>query len=273
MGLAEQALGRWIDGEAHLARALEAGQDPWIAKYRGTLESSRAEIGKHLGSLYVTGGPEGAELRLDGQPVGTLPLRRPLRLPLGTFSLEASVGGHVVVARAVSIAAGLTAHEDLSAPAAAPASPAAAPAPVAVSTRESARDEGPPEAASGRRRLAWVAVGGAVALAAAGGVVLFLGNRDARSYNTTCAAGDCAGLSRREGSASMRRRRRRARRGGRARREGRVALPVGADTPERGASRGLRARARPLGRRLRAPLLSAYSMMGAPFDELFAARS
>jgi len=198
MGLAEQALGRWIDGEAHLARALEAGQDPWIAKYRGTLETSRAEIGKHLGSLYVTGGPEGAELRLDGQPVGTLPLRRPVRLPVGTFALEASVGGHVVVARAVSIAAGVTAHEDLSAPAApASPSPASAAAPVIVTSREGARDEGPPEASSGRRRLAWIAAGGAVAVAAAGGVVLFLGNRDARSYNTMCGestSGTCSDL-------------------------------------------------------------------------------
>lgn len=73
MGLAEQALGRWIDGEAHLTKALEGAQESWIAKYRETLEGSRAEIAKHVGSLAVTGGPDGAELRVDGQPVGTLP--------------------------------------------------------------------------------------------------------------------------------------------------------------------------------------------------------
>jgi hypothetical protein len=195
MGLAEQALGRWIDGEAHLARALEA-DDPWIAKYRGTLESSRAEIGRHLGSLFVTGGPEGAELRVDGQVVGTLPLRRPLRLPLGTFALEASVGGHVVVARAVSIAAGITAHEDLSAPGA-PASPAPAAPSAALSARETARvDDGVADDGAGHRRLAWLAAGGAVVLAAAGGVVLALGDHDAHSYNASCPGGqvDCADL-------------------------------------------------------------------------------
>ena len=66
MGLAEQALGRRIDGEAHLTKALEAAQDSWIAKYREALEGSRAEIAKHLGSLPVTGGPDGAEFASTG---------------------------------------------------------------------------------------------------------------------------------------------------------------------------------------------------------------
>jgi hypothetical protein len=201
MGLAEQALGRWIDGEAHLSRALEA-DDPWIAKYRGTLESSRAEIGRHLGSLFVTGGPEGAELRIDGQAAGTLPLRRPLRLPLGTFALEASVGGHIVIARAVSIAAGITAHEDLSAPATtASPTPTAATSPAArsatLSSGDAAHDDdGAGVDDDGRRRLAWLTTGGAVAFAAAGGVVLALGNHDAHSYNASCPGGqvDCADL-------------------------------------------------------------------------------
>jgi hypothetical protein len=196
MGLAEQALGRWVDGEAHLARALEAAQDPWIGKYRATLEGSRAEMGKHLGSLSVTGGPAGAELRLDGRPAGTLPLRRTLRLPLGTFSLEASVEGRVVVARAVNIVAGITTHEDLS-PAAppsnvTPAPPvAAAPPAASVATSEvRARDEATPGAGTERRPLAWIAAGGAVAFAGAGAALLYLGNRSASEYGT-CTTGDC----------------------------------------------------------------------------------
>src|SRR5260221_25029 len=38
IGLAEQALGRWADAEAHLLTALEAVSDPWIDKYRTPLE-------------------------------------------------------------------------------------------------------------------------------------------------------------------------------------------------------------------------------------------
>jgi hypothetical protein len=100
-----------------------------------------------------------------------------------------------VVARAVSIAAGLTSHEDLSAPAATPVAPTSTATPVAVTTREGVRGEGPPDAAAGRKRLAWFAAGGAVAVAAAGGVVLFLGNRDASSFNTTCADSSRSGCA------------------------------------------------------------------------------
>ena len=181
LGLAEQALGRWIDGEAHIIKALEAEQDPWISKYRETLEGSRAEIAKHLGSLSVTGGPAGAELRIDGQPVGALPLRRTLRLPLGTFALEATEGGHVVVARAVSIVAGMTTREDLSgpAPATGPVVPAARPA------NAGPREGDDPEARAGvgRRTLAWAAAGGALVLAGAGGALLAFGDRNADTHN------------------------------------------------------------------------------------------
>jgi tetratricopeptide (TPR) repeat protein len=197
MGLAEQALGRWIDGEAHLARALEAAQDPWISKYRGTLEGSRVEIGKHLGSLSVTGGPDGAELRVDGRPVGTLPLRRTLRLPLGTFTLEASVAGHVTVARAVSIVAGMTTHEELST--AAPASPPIAVQPASTSDTRPGDDGG--RAGVERGHLAWVAAGGAVALVGAGAALLYFGNRNASEYQTGAClmTGTCESLKTRGG--------------------------------------------------------------------------
>src|SRR5688572_26126191 len=49
IGLAEQALGRWIDADLHLGEALSAGDDPWIVKNRGALEGARALVEKHLG--------------------------------------------------------------------------------------------------------------------------------------------------------------------------------------------------------------------------------
>jgi hypothetical protein len=194
MGLAEQALARWVDGEAHLARALEAAQDPWISKYRGTLEGSRAEIGKHLGSLSVTGGPDGAELRVDGRPVGNLPLRRTLRLPLGAFTLEASVAGHIVVARAASIVAGITTHEDLSI--ASPAPPVA----IQQGSTSDARpgDDGGSGGGLERWHLAWIAAGGGVALVGTGAALLYFGNRNATEYGT-CTTGDCESLKTRGG--------------------------------------------------------------------------
>ena len=194
-GHAAPALGRWIDGEAHIIKALEAADDPWISKYRETLEGSRAEIAKHLGSLSVAGGPDGAEHRIDGQPVGALPLRRTHRLPLGTFAHEASQGGHVVVARAVSIVAGMTTREDLSGPAA--ASVTAPSTVIATNAGPSEGDDATAGAGLERRTLAWMATGGALALAGAGGALLYLGNHNADAYNSGSCSGPCASLQRR----------------------------------------------------------------------------
>jgi hypothetical protein len=180
MGLAEQGLGRWVDAEAHLGKALEAAQDPWIAKYHETLEASRAEIARHLGSLSVTGGPNGGELRIDGQPVGALPLRRTLRLPTGTYALELSAGGHVVASRTVSIASGLTTQEDLSPPS----------TPAAVTRSVSDSNQTPPPA-GGRRKWAWITAGTAVGLGAAGGVGLLIGENEVEKFNGS----NCRGMT------------------------------------------------------------------------------
>src|SRR3954471_17668689 len=42
VALAEQALGRWIDAQTHLSRALSQGGDPWIAAKASLLRQALA---------------------------------------------------------------------------------------------------------------------------------------------------------------------------------------------------------------------------------------
>jgi hypothetical protein len=187
MGLAEQALGRWVDGEAHLVKALEAAQDPWIGKYRETLQSSRGEIARHLGWLLVTGGPSGAQLRLDGRLAGTLPLDRPLRLPAATITLDAIADGHVLATRTVTVQPGETANEDLRPPAASATAPPAVPRAAGLAASGGSPTDltaSPKRATGDHRTLAWISTGTAVAAAITGGALLYLGNRDASEYNS-----------------------------------------------------------------------------------------
>jgi tetratricopeptide (TPR) repeat protein len=170
MGLAEHALGRWVDAETHIRKALEAAQDPWIAKYRGTLEESRARIAEHLGTLVPSGGPDGGELRLDGQIVGTLPASRALRLPVGAVALEVVANGHVVLARTVNIAPGTVTREDLGLPAPSVAAPGASDVAAAPSS-------------TGRRKLEWIAGGAAVGVGAVGVAFLLAARHDANDFN------------------------------------------------------------------------------------------
>src|SRR5579883_2300387 len=84
IGLTEQILGLWIDAETHLQEALAATSDSWISKNRQALEKSLHAIGQHLGSLNIRGGVPGAEVRINGRLVGTLPLKQPARAVAGT---------------------------------------------------------------------------------------------------------------------------------------------------------------------------------------------
>src|SRR5262249_14834291 len=72
IGLAEQALGRWVDAELHLTAALAADGDSWIDQHRTSLSEALRFVGEHLATLDVVG-PPGAEVRVDGRVVGTLP--------------------------------------------------------------------------------------------------------------------------------------------------------------------------------------------------------
>src|SRR5262245_5743759 len=65
IGLAEQALGRWLDAHQHLSEALSAADDPWIIKNREALEGARSTIEDRLGWLFVMTNAEGAEIWID----------------------------------------------------------------------------------------------------------------------------------------------------------------------------------------------------------------
>ena len=91
VGLAEQALGRWVDAENDLAEAMASKSDPWIRKNLSTLNGAVDVIRKHLGSLDVIG-PAGAELLIDGHSAGTLPLAKPARVPIGSLTIEVQEG-------------------------------------------------------------------------------------------------------------------------------------------------------------------------------------
>lgn len=111
IGLAEQAIGSWVDAEKHLSEALKSASDPWIQKNHDLLAESLRVVASHLGSLEVDCPVSGAELYVNGSKVGTLPLSTPVRLDAGTTVIEVRKAGYVTVKRPVEIAAGAVARE------------------------------------------------------------------------------------------------------------------------------------------------------------------
>ncbi len=111
MGLAEQALGRWIEAETDLRAALAATADPWIARNRDTLTGALSVIEQHLGSLWIDGAVAGAEVWVEDHRVATMPLSAPIRVVAGTHSVQVTAEGFESVTRPVVVAGGGEARE------------------------------------------------------------------------------------------------------------------------------------------------------------------
>jgi len=195
VALAEQALGHWTSAEAHLIDAAARGGDPWIAKNKPLLDMALSDIQGHLGSLELSGGVGGAEVRLDGIPVGALPFQSPLRVPAGSVAIEIKAAGYLSVLRTVIIQSrGLTRELVTMVPTAPPAPAAGAsaephgsPAP-AMATGHAAVESS--EWGTRKKLGLGLAVGGAASLFMGGVFVLIQRGRAHDFRNADCTIAD-----------------------------------------------------------------------------------
>lgn len=110
IALAEQALGLWVGAEAHLKEALAASSDPWIQKNLAALTSARDVIAGHVGRLDLWGEPAGAEVLLDGEAAGVLPLG-PVSVAVGTVTVTVRARGFAELSRSLEIPKGTLVRE------------------------------------------------------------------------------------------------------------------------------------------------------------------
>ena len=111
MGLAEVALGRWVDAKAHLDEALSNSSDTWIAKHRPALKESLSRAQQHVGLLEVLGGPFGAQITIEGSSVGTLPLKHPISVRSGDCRFFVKAPGYEPISRNVDVTPGQLTRE------------------------------------------------------------------------------------------------------------------------------------------------------------------
>lgn len=202
IALVEQALGRWIDAEAHLLEAL-GSEEPWIEERRATLDQQLEVIRSHLGQVRLEGGVPGAEVTINDRPVGTLPIGSALWIEPGPAQIVVRADGYRSFRRTLDAPTGqlvtLTIElqrEGGAVPDPAVVPPALTPAsPTPVASAESTGDErtggGAPLGI-----LGWsaIGVGGASLLLSA--VALAVRNGEAETFNSAmCLAG---GLTRGE---------------------------------------------------------------------------
>jgi hypothetical protein len=104
VALAEQAIGRWVDAQTNLTQALEHANDPWIARNEKLLRQALASIQGHTGSLEITGAVPGAEILINNEKVGTVPMAAVL-VPAGSVALEVRARGYLPVVRTIVVPA------------------------------------------------------------------------------------------------------------------------------------------------------------------------
>lgn len=115
IGLAEQALGRWVMAYEHLHQALESASDPWIKKSRKPIEAALSHVNDHVGQVEILGGSPDAAVRIDGVARGKLPLAHPVAVPTGTVSIDLVAPGFVPVQRTTIVHARETVRESFDA--------------------------------------------------------------------------------------------------------------------------------------------------------------
>jgi len=174
LALCEQALGRWVDAHTHLAAALAASNDPWIARNRGSLGGAFRSIGEQVGRLEVLGGVTGAVVRLGASEIGTLPLAGPVTVLVGRTPLEVIAPGFAPFSTEVTVRAGeLTRQSVTLSPRAAPTpEQTARDAPASTVDATTSDPSSPPQTPTDGGSIAtrwwfWTIVGVAVA----GGIV------------------------------------------------------------------------------------------------------
>lgn len=172
LAAAHQALGHWLEADALLAELLQQPDDPYIQRHHATLLRAQEFVGRNLGTLLLAGEPAGAVVKLNGRELGTLPLAKPARLPVGSYQLEVTHPGYYPLQRPVTVSAGGTLRESVE------LAPQANAAPIA------AADAAPSSALSAPRWLSWTLTGLSAGAAVATGVAWGVRNHHASRWNS-----------------------------------------------------------------------------------------
>jgi PEGA domain len=175
LGLVEFALGYSLDAATHLSQGLAASNDIWIQTNRAVLEKSLVEVRATIGDVDITGTPPGADVHLNGKPVGRLPLASAIPSNQGPATVEMRATGYVTSSTSIYVTGGkhTAVHLELEREhnlAAVP--PTTAPAVVVVDSSGGRPSPAGASPSSTRSIVGWTLVAAGAASAAVGGILL-----------------------------------------------------------------------------------------------------
>jgi hypothetical protein len=108
---AAQAAGKWLMAEEYMRRVNRDKEDPYYRRHRVSIEGVESAINQRVGQFQALGAPEGAEIRLNGEPFGKLPMAEPRSLETGTYVMEVVNAGYYNLRRPITVTGGVLTRE------------------------------------------------------------------------------------------------------------------------------------------------------------------
>jgi hypothetical protein len=90
----------------YLQKASTHRDDPYYERHKAAIENVERTIAQRVGQFRASGSPFGAEVRLSGEVVGTLPMLGVRPIEAGSYLLEVSKPGYFPLHRPVTITGG-----------------------------------------------------------------------------------------------------------------------------------------------------------------------
>lgn len=103
---AAQATGRWLMAYSYLRKAYLHKNEPYFLRYRSAIKNIEDATTQHVGQLRVAGTPVGAEVRVNGELIGSIPMVEPKPMEVGQYVLDISMPGFYRLHRPVLIGPG-----------------------------------------------------------------------------------------------------------------------------------------------------------------------
>jgi hypothetical protein len=85
--------------------------DAYYRRHADAIDVVRRAVSARVGTFQAQGSPDGASVRLDGQEVGTLPMKEPASIEAGAYLMEVHKPGFYRLRRNVTITGGVLTRE------------------------------------------------------------------------------------------------------------------------------------------------------------------
>jgi hypothetical protein len=184
------AVGKWVMAYNYLEKASSHPDDLYYRRHLVVVESLSRTIGERVGRFRVRGTPAGAEVRLNGDLVGTLPMDVGKAVETGAYTLDVSKPGYYPLRRPITV----TGHGTLTQeavelrelkplPMSSTGPDPTSSAPLVDSARLRAGPRG--------QWMTWALTGGAVFAAASSGVAFAIREGKVDEWNDNSATAPC----------------------------------------------------------------------------------